>query len=416
MQAPILQASTLPPLTLDARHRRLDLDPRDDAFVQDPYAAYARVRPEAPAFFWEQYGFWCFASHAGVSALLRDRRFGRDALHVATRAELGWPEPDPRLEPFLALERGSMLDVEPPQHTRLRGLVNRAFVSREVDRQAPRIAALAHELIDRFPAGEVDLLSAFATPIPLTLIAELLGVPTEHGPDLLAWSHAMVGMYQFGRNADVEAAAVAASEAFATFLGDLVAERRRAPREDLLTRLVTAEVDGERLTDGEIVGTAVLLLNAGHEATVHAIGNGVKALLETGVRPQPGAHAAAVVEEALRYDAPLHLFTRFALEDLTYDGIDFRRGDKIGLLLGAANRDPARFPEPDAFRPERAPNPHVAFGAGIHFCLGAPLARLEMQVALPILFERLPGLSFAAPPRFRDTYHFHGLEELRLGW
>ena len=406
----------LPPITLDARHRRLRLDPRNDLFVQDPYAAYAAVRPEAPAFFWEDYGFWCFASHAGVSALLRDRRFGRDVLHVASRAELGWPEPDPRLEPFLALERGSMLDLEPPQHTRLRGLVNRAFVSREVDRLAPRIAALAHELIDRFPAAGVDLLPAFATPIPLTVIAELLGVPTEHGPDLLAWSHAMVGMYQFGRNADVEAAAVAASEAFTAFLGDLVAERRRAPREDLLTRLVTAEVSCERLTDGEVVGTAVLLLNAGHEATVHAIGNGVKALLETGVRPQGAEQTAGVVEEVLRYDAPLHLFTRFALEDLTYDGISFQRGDKIGLLLGAANRDPDRFPDPDAFRPERSPNPHVAFGAGIHFCLGAPLARLEMQVALPVLFERLPGLAFAAPPRFRDTYHFHGIEELRVAW
>jgi cytochrome P450 len=413
---PSTMPAPLPPITLDARHRRLRLDPRNDLFVQDPYAAYAAVRPEAPAFFWEDYGFWCFASHAGVSALLRDRRFGRDVLHVASRAELGWPEPDPRLEPFLALERGSMLDLEPPQHTRLRGLVNRAFVSREVDRLAPRIAALAHELIDRLPAAGVDLLPAFATPIPLTVIAELLGVPTEHGPDLLAWSHAMVGMYQFGRNADVEAAAVAASEAFTAFLGDLVAERRRAPREDLLTRLVTAEVSGERLTDGEIVGTAVLLLNAGHEATVHAIGNGVKALLETGVRPRGAEQTAGVVEEVLRYDAPLHLFTRFALEDLTYDGISFQRGDKIGLLLGAANRDPDRFPDPDAFRPERSPNPHVAFGAGIHFCLGAPLARLEMQVALPVLFERLPGLAFAAPPRFRDTYHFHGLEELRVAW
>jgi cytochrome P450 len=408
--------AALPPMTLDARHRRLRLDPRDDLFVQDPYAAFAAVRQAASAFFWEDYGFWCFASHAGVSALLRDRWFGRDVLHVASRAELGWPEPDPRLEPFLALERGSMLDLEPPQHTRLRGLVNRAFVSREVDRLAPRIAALAHDLIDRFPAAGVDLLPAFATPIPLTVIAELLGVPTEHGPDLLAWSHAMVGMYQFGRDADVEAAAVAASEAFTTFLGALVAERRRAPREDLLTRLVTAEVGGERLTDGEIVGTAVLLLNAGHEATVHAIGNGVKALIETGVRPAGGEQTAGVIEEVLRYDAPLHLFTRFALEDLTVDGIAFKRGDKIGLLLGAANRDPDRFPDPDAFRPERSPNPHVAFGAGIHFCLGAPLARLEMQVALPILFERLPGLALAAPPRFRDTYHFHGLEELRVAW
>lgn len=411
-----MTASRLPPMTLDVARRRLDLDPRDPVFVQDPYRAYAAVRDAAPAFFWEQYGFWCFASHAAVSALLRDRRFGRDVLHVATRAELGWPEPDPRLAPFLALERWSLLELEPPRHTRLRGLVNRAFVSREVERLAPRIATLTHTLIDRFPAGEVELLSAFATPIPLTIIADLLGVPAERGEDLLAWSHAMVAMYQFGRNASVEAAAVAASAAFTAFLLDLVTERRRAPREDLLTRLLTAEVHGERLSDDEIVATAVLLLNAGHEATVHAIGNGVKALLETGVRPQPGAHAAAVVEEVLRFDAPLHLFTRYALDDLEHDGIALKQGDRIGLMLGAANRDPARFPDPDTFRPDRAPNPHVAFGAGIHFCLGAPLARLEMQVALPILFERLPHLALAAPPRYRDSYHFHGLEALHLGF
>lgn len=403
-------------MRLDAATRRLDLDPRDPAFVQDPYRAYAAVRAEAPAVFWEQYGFWCFATHAAVSALLRDRRFGRDMLHLATREELGWPEPPPHLAPFLAVERWSLLELEPPEHTRLRGLVNRAFVSREVERLGPRVAALAHALIDRFPAGrEVELLEAFATPIPLTIIAEMLGVPVERGPDLLAWSHAMVAMYQFGRNAAVEAEAVAATEAFVGFLTDEIGERRRSPRDDLLTRLVTVESGGERLADDEIVATAILLLNAGHEASVHAIGNAVKALVETDVRPHAG-NAEGVVEEALRYDPPLHLFTRYALEDLVFDGVALQRGDKVGLLLGAANRDPARFAAPDAFRPERSPNPHVAFGAGIHFCVGAPLARLEMRVALPILFERLPGLAFAKPPRFRDSFHFHGLEDLVVAW
>jgi cytochrome P450 len=403
-------------MILDAATRRLDLDPRDPAFVQDPYRAFAAVRAVAPAFFWEQYGFWCFATHSAVSALLRDRRFGRDMLHVATREELGWPEPPPHLAPFLAVERWSLLELEPPAHTRLRGLVNRAFVSREVERLAPRVAALAHGLVDRFPAGrEVELLEAFATPIPLIVIAEMLGVPVERGPDLLAWSHAMVAMYQFGRDAAVEAAAVAATEAFVAFLTDEIGARRRSPRDDLLTRLVTVESGGERLSDAEIVATAILLLNAGHEASVHAIANAVKALVESSVRPHAG-NAEAIVEEALRYDPPLHLFTRYALEDLVFDGIALRRGDKVGLLLGAANRDPARFADPDAFRPERSPNPHVAFGAGIHFCVGAPLARLEMRVALPILFERLPGLGLAKPPRYRDSFHFHGLEELVVSW
>lgn len=400
---------------IDKANRRVDLDPRHDPFVQDPYRYYVQIREAVPVFFWEQYGIWCFASHALVSAVLRDRRFGRDALHVASRAELGWPEPEPRLAPFHELERFSMLDVEPPEHTRLRGLVNRAFVSRQIGRLKPRIEALAHELIDRFEGqGAVDLLPAFAAPIPLYVIADLIGVPETDAPDLLAWSHAMVAMYQFGRNRAVEDAAVRASEAFGAFLDDLVERRRIAPADDLLSQLVQAEVDSQKLSNAEIVSTAALLLNAGHEATVHGIGNAVKALLETGARPD-GA-PSALIEETLRYDAPLHLFTRFALDDFVFEDVAFERGQKVGVLLGAANRDPARFPDPDRFDPAREPAPHVSFGAGIHFCLGAPLARLELDACLPILFERLPKLRLQAPPRYRDSYHFHGLESLRVAF
>lgn len=402
-------------LSIDVAARRVDLDPRHDPFVQDPYPFYAQIRQATPAFFWEQYGFWCFASYALVNAVLRDRRFGRDALHVASRAELGWPELEPRLAPFYELERFSMLDVEPPEHTRLRGLVNRAFVSREISRLRPRIAALAHGLINRFEKqGEVDLLLAFATPIPMLVIADLIGVPESRAPDLLGWSHAMVAMYQFGRDRAVEDAAVAASEAFGAFLDDLVEQRRAAPTDDLLSRLVQVEMGGQRLSNAEIVSTAVLLLNAGHEATVHGIGNAVKVLLETGARP--GGEPSPLVEEALRYDPPLHLFTRFVLEDLDYDGISFRRGEKVGVLLGSANRDAGRFTDPDRFDAGREPVPHVSFGAGIHFCLGAPLARMELETVLPILFERLPDLRLKQKPRYRDSYHFHGLESLPVGF
>jgi cytochrome P450 len=185
--------------------------------------------------------------------------------------------------------------------------------------------------------------------------------------------------------------------------------RRHEPRDDLLTQLIAAEQEGQKLSTDELVTTAILLLNAGHEATVHALGNGIKALLERGLR---GDGDPRLVEELLRYDAPLHLFTRYALEDVEFAGISLRQGEEIGLLLGAANRDPARFPDPDHFDPRREPCPHVSFGAGIHFCVGAPLARLEMQIALPILFERLPRLGLAEQPRYRDSYHFHGLERL----
>ncbi|HEY5036742.1 MAG TPA: cytochrome P450, partial [Chthoniobacterales bacterium] len=196
--------------------------------------------------------------------------------------------------------------------------------------------------------------------------------------------------------------------------------RRGDLRDDLISQLLVAENEQGKLSEDELVATCILLLNAGHEATVHAIGAGVKAVLEQRVDPREAfaseSSRAAAVDELLRFDPPLHLFTRYALEDVEIAGVRLRQGEKIGLLLGAANRDPERFPEPDALKVGRSPNPHVAFGAGIHFCIGAPLARLELAIALPILFERLPGLRLAKALRYRDSFHFHGLEALSVGW
>jgi len=407
-------------LAIDPKSRRVRLDPRDPKFFGDPYPAYAAIRAETPAFFWEDYGFWCFASHADVSALLRDRRFGRQILHVMSREALGWPEPKAHLKPFDALERHSILEMEPPEHTRLRNLVNRAFVSRQVERLAPRIA-LADERIDAFVRdGRAELIAAFATPIPVAVIADLLGAPREMGPKLLDWSHRMVAMYQFGVTRAVEDGAAAAATDFADFMRGYARARRADLKDDLISQLLIAESEEGRLSEDELVTTCILILNAGHEATVHAIGNAVKTILERALDPRelfadPQTTAAAV-EEFLRLDPPLHLFTRYALEDVEVAGVRFRQGDRIGLLLGAANRDPERFPDPDAFDPTRDPNPHVAFGAGIHFCVGAPLARLEMATAPPILFERLPRLRLAERPRCRDAFHFHGVEALEVAW
>jgi cytochrome P450 len=361
---------------------------------------------------WPDYGFPCAAGHAAVSALLRDRRFGREAPPGAL------PEPPARLAPFYAVEAHSMLEREPPAHTRLRGLVARAFVSRRIERLGPEIAALSAGLIAGFAGPEVDLLSAWATRIPVIVICRLLGVPEEHADALLAWSHAMVGMYEARRDRAAEDRAVAATLAFAAFMRERIALRRRRPADDLLTALIAAEEAGEKLSPDELVTTCILLLNAGHEATVHALGNGVKAILDRGRTPAAlfatPAATERCVEEILRFDPPLHLFTRFALEEVETLGHRFARGEKVGLLLGAANRDPAVFADPHRFDPARPPGPHVSFGAGIHFCVGAPLARLEMQVALPDLFARLPGLRLAAPPVYADRYHFRGLTALRV--
>lgn len=386
--------------------------PVDPGFVQNPHDFYDRARSLGPVVFWQDYGMAAAVSHAAVSVVLRDRRFGR-----VPPEELREPMP-PHLAPFAALEAHSLLELEPPDHTRLRGLVLRGFTSRRIAGIEPEIAALAHRLIDDLPAGDApfDLLEHFSRPLPVIVIARVLGVPESMADTLLTWSNAMVAMYLARRDRGVEDRAAAAAREFATFLRDHVARRRKAPADDLISHLIAAGDDGAKLSEDELVATCVLLLNAGQEATVHTIGNGAKALLETGA---PQRHLTpdridATVEEILRFDPPLHLFTRWVLEDAEVAGHEFRRGDRIACLLGAAGRDPRLHDEPHRFDPDRPGQAHLSFGAGLHFCLGAPLARLELRVALPILFDRLPGLRLAAPPTYADTYHFHALDRLLL--
>ncbi|MER8580001.1 cytochrome P450 [Mesorhizobium sp. M1423] len=409
-----------PYLAFDPATRRLRLDPHEPAFFQDPYEAYAFLHGASNAFFWEEFGFWCFGGFDDVNRLLRDRRFGRQN-PAGIPDSRGIGQDRTHLSAFDGIEANSMLELEPPVHTRLRTLVNRAFVSRQVERLRPRVEALANELIDRFEPGEVDLLPAFAAPLPITIIAEMLGVRVDMGPQLLDWSHRMVAMYMHGRTRETEDTANRAARDFSNFLRGYVAERRKRPGEDLLSLLIAAQEDGQKLSEDELVSSAILLLNAGHEATVHQTGNAVRSILAQGGDPRrffasPEA-TAATVEECLRFDAPLHMFTRYAYQEVEAGpGIIVGPGETIGLLLGMANRDPVAFTEPLAFRPDRADQKNLSFGAGIHFCIGAPLARLELQVSLKTLFERLPQLHLAEQPRFRDSYHFHGLETLAVGF
>lgn len=407
---------SLPCISFDPKTRRVKLDPHDQSFVQNPYEAYRWLHQRARSFYWEDFGFWCVGGHDDVNRLLRDRRFGREK--PAGAADSQGVSDRVHLTDFDAIEANSMLELEPPVHTRLRTLVNRAFVSRQVERLRPRVEKLANELIDGFrQASDVDLLPAFAAPLPITIIAEMLGVPVEMGPQLLDWSHKMVAMYMHGRTRETEETANRAAREFSDFLRSYVAERRRQPGDDLLSLLISAQEDGQKLTEDELVSSAILLLNAGHEATVHQTGNAVRTVLMQGGDPRrlfASAEATeATVEECLRFDAPLHMFTRYAYGEIEIgDGIVLEPGDQVGLLLGMANRDPLAFSAPDSFDPGRTDGKNVSFGAGIHFCIGAPLARLELQTGLKVLFDRLPGLHLAEPPRYRDTYHFHGLEQL----
>ncbi|WP_276118591.1 cytochrome P450 [Pararhizobium qamdonense] len=414
---PIPSAITIQPDT-----RTAHIDVRDPAFYTNPLSAYAALHAQCPSFFWEEQQQWYFAGYDQVNSLLRDRRFGRQILHVATREELGLPEPKPHLADFDRLEAHSLLELEPPAHTRLRTLVNRAFVSRQIEQLKPDIAALSHSLIDGFKKdGHVELLKAYAEIVPVTVIARMLGVPTDMAPKLLDWSHRMVKMYVFNPSLETEQDANQASAEFAEYLKGIIGWKRQNPADDLLTHMITTEKDGERLSDDELISTVVLLLNAGHEATVHQLGNAVHTLLETGTSPKDvfssDTTTERTIEETMRYAAPLHIFQRYALSDIELeDGITLKKGDKIGLLLGAANVDPKKFSDPLTFRPGRNEGAHVSFGAGLHFCIGAPLARLELKLSLPILFERLPGLRLAAEPQVKDSYHFHGLERLELEW
>lgn len=417
--------STLPDylkITLEPSGPHVSINSHEPAFVQNPYAAYAALFEAGHAvFFWEEYNIWCFAGFDAVNTLFRDRRFGRQILHVASRDELGWPERPAHLKNFDDVERHSLLELEPPGHTRLRKLVNRAFVSRQVELLRPQIMDLCYQLLDGF-SGETELLADYATPLPLTTICRLLGVPVEAGKQLLNWSHAIVKMYVLDPTHEDVLAADKAAKDFADFLRQHIREHEQSPKDDLLSTLIAATEDGDTLTEDELISTIVVLLNAGHEATVHQLGNAVKTILESGVSPsklfESDASTIATVEECLRHDAPLHMFTRYCLDDLTLelDGakIDLKKGQQIGLLLGAANRDPRKFEAPEEFNPQRAFQGNVSFGAGIHFCIGAPLARLELQIGLRSLFDRMPDLKLSTTPQYRDIFHFHGLDKVLI--
>jgi len=315
--------------------------------------------------------------------------------------------PAERLEPFNLLHRNQMMENEPPEHTRLRRLVAGAFARGHVERMRPRVRSLAVELLDAVDPARFDIIEEYAEPLPVLVIAELLGVPTSLAPQLRAWSQAIVRMYEVSPGRVQEDAAVRAAQDFADMVRELARDRRSAPRDDLVSDLVAAQGQERGLTEDEVVASAVLLLNAGHEASVNVFGNGLVAMLSRGLTPEPG-RLPECVEELLRFDAALQLFERTATTDVALGGVVVEKGQKVAALLGAANRDPAVFDEPDRFRPTRAPNPHLAFGAGVHFCLGAPLARMELAESLGLLWDRMPGLRLAGEPSTRGTFVLRG--------
>ena len=397
----------------------LGFAPWDVSFVANPYPVYTRLREEHPLLYDEATDHWLVSRYDDVDALLRDRRFGRTYVHVAAHAEMGRPEEPELHAPFWWLIRNGILDMEPPDHTRVRRLVSKAFTPRMVEGLQPHIQRVMDGLVDEVSgAGEIDLISAIAEPLPVAVIAEMLGVPVEDRHLLRPWSAEICLMYELNPSEEYARRAVRASEEFTEYLRALSRERRDHPREDLISALAQVVDEGERLTEGELIGTCVLLLNAGHEATVNVTGNGWWALFrnpdQLALLRDDHSLIPRAVEELMRYDTPLQMFERWVLEDFELYGRTIPKGAELGLLFGSANHDPDVFPRPDELDITRRDNPHVSFGAGIHFCLGAPLARVELANSFGTLLRRLPHLELVEEPEWKPAYIIRGLEELKV--
>ncbi len=379
--------------------------------TQNPYPAYAALRERGQAHRSRLMNAWVFGRYPDVAAILPDwQRFssdGRKAKRPGKRTVI----PDPGAAP-------SMLSLDPPDHRRLRGLVSKAFTPRAVNALEPHIRSLMHGLLDGIDdLSGFDLMEAVARPLPVIVIAEMLGVPVEDRPRFRSWSDRRARILEPTISAEERADAVLAGADLDAYFTPLVEERRADPRDDILSGLVQAEEEGDRLDGNETITMLRLLLVAGNETTVNLIGNGMLALLRhpeqlQRLREDPSLIPSAV-EELLRYDSPVQLDLRRIVEDCDVNGFPVKRGEDIVLLIGGANRDPEQFEDPDGLDVGREGGSHISFGRGIHACIGAPLARLEARIAIEVLLERFSSIRLAdPPPRFRPSIVLRGLESL----
>lgn len=390
-------------------------DPYGPAFAADPYRIYQTLRSQHPIFYSDALGMLVFTRYRDITDIVTDRRFGRAPAQTTTSPFFDLPN-------FDRYVARNMLEMEGPKHQQLRTLVAPYFMPDRVRFLAQRVRALTSQILDGLaPQGSMEFLEDVAIPIPVTVIADLLGVEEDARGKLRQWADATVRIYEHDHTQKDRQSAEQAVTEFAELLKQMIARRSHAATEDFLSFLIDAQQSEPDLTDDDVIATAMMVLNAGHEATVNASGNGLWALLshpEQAAQIQaPSFDAARLVEEVLRYDAPLHFFHRFVLEDMTYADHQLRAGDRVGLLYGSANRDEEMFDTPDEFNISRHPNPHLSFGKGAHFCLGAHLARLELQTILPEMIRRFPTLEPALDaPDYHEGLVFRGMRRLPLTW
>ncbi|WP_018467146.1 cytochrome P450 [Calidithermus timidus] len=392
-------------------------DPTDLAFLANPYPTYRRLREESPIFFFEKWGAYVLTRYDDVNTLLRDRRLGRVLENHPRWGEYEWQFEQTRL--------GSILELEPPDHTRIKEVFHQTFTPKRVRELSGKIHALCERLVDELlkrPSRQADLIHDFAQPIPVTVIADLLGIPEADRHHLVPWSKGIIGWFEPERTKAMEAEAIRCAQEFAAYLRAMIPLKRQQPGDDLFSAMLQVhDREPERLSEQELVNNCILLLNAGHEAVVNVMGNGMKALLS---HPEAYARLKAdpslipsAVEEMMRYDTPLQFFERYVLEPLEYKGWRWERGTKLVLYYASANHDPAVFADPEAFDITRNPNPHLAFGAGLHYCIGAPLARVELQTALRVLLERLPELRLLPQEfKYQPKNVFRYLEGLKVAY
>jgi len=392
-----------------------ELNFNDPKFIADPYPALKQLRMGDGPIWHEGMQIFLAAKHSDANDVFRNKSLGR--IFAPKTPEFEW-------EIFNWLHADSILDSEPPKHTRLRSLVAKAFNRQKIEGMRPSVERITQNLLDaideKVKSGEsFDLIADYAEPLPVKIIADLLGFPESEEHLLRPWSQAIVKMYEVNPSLQYQNDAKKAGREFAEYVRGLAEQRKKTPGQDLISELATVEENGEKLNMQELVATCVLLLNAGHEASVNAFGNGMVAVLERPeqaqlLREKPRELTDTALEEFMRFDAPLHLFERTATADTQIGGVQIKQGQKIAALIGSANRDETVFNSAEMMDVTRDPNPHIGFGAGIHFCLGAPLARLEMSVSLPALWEKYPGMQLSTKPVRRPTFVLRGYESVLI--
>ena len=383
---------------------------RDPDVIANPYPHLSELRRHNKPLWHPELQLFLAATHRDANEVLRNKGLGRIYIDRSPQSE--W-------QVFNWLHSDSILDSEPPKHTRLRGLVLKAFNRNRIEALRPVILQITNQLLAhiRENNNEFDLIADFAEPLPVKVIAHLLGFPLEDEHLLRPWSQAIVKMYEVNPPIEHQIAAQKASSEFADYVRDLMQKRKVSPSGDLITELAQVQDSGQRLSEQELIATCILLLNAGHEASVNGFGNGMVALLDHPEQKNilfnnPDEYSQTAIEEFLRYDSPLQFFERTAISDLEISGVAIKAGQKVVSLLGSANRDETVFSNADNFDVTRGANPHIGFGAGIHFCLGAPLARMEMSISLPALLNTFKKLELVDLPKRRETFSLRGYENI----